>query len=57
MRDKSKLFIGAAIVVAGLLIARFAFAIIHDLISTAIFIIAAVMIIGGLLYFGKNFRE
>jgi len=57
MRPTPKLFIAGAIIIAGLLIARFAFAVIHDVISVIIAVIGAVLVIGGLLYFGKNFRE
>jgi hypothetical protein len=57
MRNKRKLRIGAAFVVAGLMLGRLAYAIINDPISTFIIIVAALLFLGGTIYFAMNFRE
>ena len=57
VRGKSKLLVAAAFIVAGLMLGRFAFAIIHDPFSPVIIIVAAILFLGGMFYFVKNFRE
>ncbi|MGV3507725.1 MAG: hypothetical protein ACO1N7_00445 [Sphingobacteriaceae bacterium] len=54
---RSKLWIGAAFILAGLMLMRFAWAIIEDSISPFIMVVAAVLFMGGIIYFAKNFRE
>lgn len=54
---KSKLLVAAAFIIAGLMLGRIAFAIIHDSFSPVMIIIAAVLFLGGVFYFAKNFRE
>lgn len=42
---------------AGLMLDSFAFAIIQDSLSPAIMIIAAILFLGGIIWFAANFRE
>ncbi|TQM51064.1 hypothetical protein BDE36_2832 [Arcticibacter tournemirensis] len=57
MRRNRKLWAPGAVMLAGLMLDSFAFAIIQDSLSPAIMIIAAILFLGGIIWFAANFRE
>lgn len=57
MKRTGKLWIAGAVILAGLFLGRFAFAIINDPISAFLIIVAALLFLAGIIYFAINFRE
>jgi len=57
MRKNSKLWIAGTFILAGVMLIRFAEAIITDSFSMVVIIIGTVLFLGGIIYFAANFRE
>ena len=57
MTRNTKLWIGGAFILAGAMLARFAWVIINHPFSVVVIITGAILFLGGIIYFAANFRE